>query len=117
MRRVWDFIDVKQQSVRERGRVERVRKGDISNAYGWINRLSLHEAVRKHVPGLASLCASQFVKDETVAVIQERGDTIRKCELQLLYGAWCTAKKNAEQRNLLSDFLEQDARPAGQDEC
>ena len=65
-------------------------QGDISNAYGSINRLSVLEAVRKHVPGLAPLCASQFVKDGTDAVMQERGDTGRMCELHysVAMGVW-----------------------------
>ena len=42
---------------------------DIANAYGSINRLSVLKAVRKHIPCMAPLCASQFVRDGTVAVI------------------------------------------------
>ena len=48
-------------------------QGDIANAYGSINRLSVLKAVRKHIPCLAPLCESQFVRDGTVAVIPERG--------------------------------------------
>ena len=36
-------------------------QGDISNAFGSINRLAVLEAERKHIPCLAPLCASQFV--------------------------------------------------------
>ena len=32
-------------------------QGDISNAYGSINRLAVLKAVRKHIPCLAPLCA------------------------------------------------------------
>ena len=32
------------------------------------------KAVRKHIPSLAPLCATQIVRERTVAVIQERGD-------------------------------------------
>ena len=38
-------------------------QGDTANACGSINRLSVLEAVRKHIPCLAPLCASQFVRD------------------------------------------------------
>ena len=56
-------------------------QGEIANAYGSINRLSVLKAVRKHIPCLAPLCASQFVRDGTVAVKQERGENGKKCEL------------------------------------
>ena len=52
-------------------------QGDIANAYGSINRLSVLKAVRKHIPCLALLCASQFVRDGTFAAIQERAETER----------------------------------------
>ena len=52
-------------------------QGDIANAYGSINRLSVLKAVRKHIPCLAPLYASQL----TVAVILERGENGKKCEL------------------------------------
>ena len=65
-------------------------QGDIANAYGSINRLSVLKAVRKHIPCLAQLCASQFVRDGTVAVLQERGENGRKCELHygVVKGVW-----------------------------
>ena len=66
-------------------------QGDIANAYGSINRLSLLKAVRKHIPCLVPLCASQFVRDGTVAVIQERGENGRKCELALQCSEGCLA--------------------------
>ena len=56
-------------------------QGDIANAYGSINKFSVLKAVRKHIPCLVPLCASQFVRDGTVAVIQERGENGKKCEL------------------------------------
>ena len=65
-------------------------QGDIANAYGSINRLAVLKAVRKHIPCLAPLCASQFVRDGTVAVIQERGENGKKCELHYIAakGVW-----------------------------
>ena len=56
-------------------------QGDIANACGSINRLAVLKAVRKHIPCLAPLCASQFVRDGTIVVIQERGEKGKKCEL------------------------------------
>ena len=50
-------------------------QGDTSNAIGSINSL------RKYTPGLAPLCASQIVKDGTVALTQERDGNGRRCEL------------------------------------
>ena len=47
-------------------------QGGISNACGPINRLAALKAVKKHIRCLAPLCASQFVRGRTVAVIQER---------------------------------------------
>ena len=47
-------------------------QGDIANAYGSISRLAVLKAVKKHIPCLVPLCASQFVRDGTVPVIQER---------------------------------------------
>ena len=65
-------------------------QGDIANAYGSINRLSVLKAVRKHIPCLAPLCASQFVRDGTVAVLQERGENGKKCDLHcsVAKGVW-----------------------------
>ena len=65
-------------------------QGDIANACGSINRLAVLKAVRKHILCLAPLCASQFVRDGTVAVLQERGENGRKCEqhYSLAKGAW-----------------------------
>ena len=53
-------------------------------------RLSVLKAVWKHIPCLAPLCASQFVRDGTVAVIQERGENGKKCELHysVAKGVW-----------------------------
>ena len=47
-------------------------QGDIANAYGSISRLAVLKAAKKHVPCLAPLCASQFVRDGAHAVIRER---------------------------------------------
>ena len=60
-------------------------QGDIANAYGSINRLSVLKAVRKHIPRLAPVCASQFVRDGTDAVMQERGENGKKCERRRLH--------------------------------
>ena len=48
------------------------------------------KAVRKHILCLAPLCASQFVRDGTVAVMQERGENGKKCELHnsVAKGVW-----------------------------
>ena len=54
-------------------------QGDIANAYGSINRMSVLKAVRKHTPCLVPLCASQLVRDGTVAMIQERVENGKKC--------------------------------------
>ena len=84
-------------------------QGDIANAYGSINRLSVLKAVRKHISCLAPLCASQFVRDGTFAVIQVRGESGRKCEqhYSVAKGVW------QEQRDILPDLLEQDVRSDG----
>ena len=65
-------------------------QGDISNAYGSINRLAVLKAVGKHIPCLAPLCAAQFVRDGTVAVIQERNGNGKKSELHnsVAKGVW-----------------------------
>ena len=65
-------------------------QGDISNAYGSINSLVVLKAVRKHIPCLAPLCASQFVRDGTIAVIQERDGGGKKNELRysVAKGVW-----------------------------
>ena len=65
-------------------------QGDIANAYGSINRLAVLQAVRKHAPCLAPLCASQFVRNGTIAVIQERGENGRKAEMHysVAKGVW-----------------------------
>ena len=81
-------------------------QGDMSNTYGSINRLAVLKAVRKHIPCFAPLCASQFVRYGTVAVLQERDGSGEKSELH----------DSAEQRNLLLDILEQDAGSAGTSE-
>ena len=47
-------------------------QGDMSNAFGSISRLAVFQAVKKHIPCLAPLCASQFARDGTVTLIQER---------------------------------------------
>ena len=41
-------------------------QGEVSNAFGSINRLAVLKSERKHVPCLVPLCASQFVKDGNV---------------------------------------------------
>ena len=65
-------------------------QGDIANAYGSINRLAVLKAVKKHAPCLAPLCASQFVRNGTIAVIQERGENGKKAELHysVAKGVW-----------------------------
>ena len=65
-------------------------QGDIANAYGSIDRLAVLQAVREHVPCLAPLCASQFVRNGTIAVIQERGENGRSTELHysVAKGVW-----------------------------
>ena len=64
-------------------------QSDIANAYGSINRLAVLKAVRKHAPCLAPLCASQFVRNGTIAVIQERGENGRKAELHYSVAKAC----------------------------
>ena len=56
-----------------------LKQGYISKASGSTNKLAVLNAVRKHILGLAPLCFSQFVKDGTVAVTQERDGNGRKC--------------------------------------
>ena len=51
---------------------------DTANAYGSIDRLAVLKAVRKHITCLASLCASKFVRNGTIAVIQETHETGRR---------------------------------------
>ena len=60
-----------------------------------MNRLAVLNAVRKHIPCLAPLCASQFVRDGTVAVIQERDGNGKKSELH------CSVAKGVWQGNTL----------------
>ena len=61
-------------------------QGDIANAYGSIDRLAVLQAVRKHAPCLAPLCATQFVRNGTIAVIQERCESGRAAELHYSVG-------------------------------
>ena len=84
-------------------------QGDISNAFGSTNRMAVLKAVRKHIPCLAPLCASQFVRDGTVAVTQER-DENGKHELHY------SVAKGAWRCGLLPGLLEQDAGIAGANE-
>ena len=65
-------------------------QGDIANAYGSIDRLAVMRAVREHAPCLAPLCATQFVRNGTIAVIQERGENGRSTELHysVAKGVW-----------------------------
>ena len=84
-------------------------QGDISNACGSINRLQVLEAVRMHIPGLAPLCASQCVRDGTIAMKE-----LTPVPRQLCDG--CLAREHAEQRILQLDILEQDLRAAGPNE-
>ena len=64
-------------------------QGDISNACGSINRLQVLEAVRMHIPGLAPLCASQCVRDGTIAM-QERDGHGKKTQFHdsCAMGVW-----------------------------
>ena len=91
-------------------------QGDISSAYGSINRLAVRKAVRRHIPCLAPLGASQFVTDGAVAAIQERVGSGKKIELHCSVAKRVATRKHAEQRNLLLDILEQDAGNAGPSE-
>ena len=45
-------------------------QGDIANAYGSIDSSAVLQAMREHAPCIAPLCASQFVRNGTIAVIQ-----------------------------------------------
>ena len=65
-------------------------QGDISRAYVSINRLAVLRAIRKHIPCLVPLCASQSVRDGTIAVVQERDGCGRKNELHysVAKGVW-----------------------------
>ena len=90
-------------------------QGDISNACGSINRLQVLEAVRMHIPGLAPLCASQCVRDGTIAM-QERDGHGKKTQFPRQLCDGCLAREHPEQRILQLDILEQDLRAAGPNE-
>ena len=64
-------------------------QGDISNACGSINRLQVLEAVRMHIPGLPPSCASQCVRDGTIAM-QERDGHGKKTQFHdsCAMGVW-----------------------------
>ena len=64
-------------------------QGDISNACGSINRLQVLEAVRMHISGLPPLCASQCVRDGTIAM-QERDGHGKKTQFHdsCAMGVW-----------------------------
>ena len=48
----------------------------------WLNQqIVCVEGIEKHILCRAPQCASQFVRDGTVAVTQERGENGKKCEL------------------------------------
>ena len=107
--RVRDGAEAMIQAVRKvlRSDSERIlMQGDIANAYGSIDRLAVLQAVRKHAPCLAPLCASQFVRNGTIAVIQERGENGKISRTALQCGEGCMARKHAEQCNVLPDILE-----------
>ena len=55
------------------------------------NKTNMHDAVRKHVSGLAPLCASQFVKDGTVAVMQEQRRA--RCANSITVFLWVCGKR------------------------
>ena len=59
-------------------------------AYGSINRLAVLKEVRKHITRAVPLCASRFVRDGTVAVIQERDGNGKKSGLHysVAKGVW-----------------------------
>ena len=71
-------------------------QGDISDAYGSINRLAVPKSVRKHILCLAPLCASLFVRDGTINVIQDRDGNGKKSELH------CSVAKGVWQGSTLS---------------
>ena len=81
-------------------------QGDIANAYGSIDRLAVMRAVRELAPCLAPLCASQFVRNGTIAVIQGRGENGRSTELHYSVAKGSLARKHSEQRSTLPDVLE-----------
>ena len=88
-------------------------QGDISNACGSASRLSVLEAVRKHDPDLGPLCCERWdcCRDARAGRHRQKVRTSSQC------CDGCLARKHAEQGNILPDFLAQDARPAGRDEC
>ena len=62
----------------------------MSNADGSLNRLAVLKAVRKHVPSLAPVCASHFVRYVALAVIQERDGSGKNSDLHysVAKGVW-----------------------------
>ena len=62
----------------------------MQGAYGSINRLAVLKEVRKHITCAVPLCASRFVRDGTVAVIQERDGNGKKSGLHysVAKGVW-----------------------------
>ena len=65
-------------------------QGDMSNAYGSTSRLEMLEAVRRHVPSVVPLCASQFLRCGTRSGIQERDTDGERVERQseVSAGVW-----------------------------
>ena len=76
----------------------------MQGAYGSIDRLAVLQAVRKHITCLAPLCASQFVRNGTIAVIKEkrRKGVEERATLQCSEGR--VAREHIEQRDILPDY-------------
>ena len=71
--------------------------------------MSVLKAVRKHLP----LCASQFVRDGTVAVIQERGENGKRCELHYSVAKGVWQGSTLSSATFCLTFWEQDVRSDG----
>ena len=66
--------------------------GDNANACGSTNRLAVLKEVRKHIPCLAPLCASQFVRDGTVAGSRKERREREEVRASLQCGEWSCGK-------------------------
>ena len=69
--------------------------------------------MRKHVPCLVPLCAPQFVRDGTHAVIQERGENGNKCELHYSVAEGVGQGSTLSSATFSLELLEPDDRSDG----
>ena len=89
-------------------KLKRILTQDTAYAYDSMDRFD----VLQHVASLAPLCAAQFVKDGTRAVVAGEKQQRRKDKAPLHSLGYCVARKHGEQRDVQPDVSDQDCGPS-----